>query len=38
MKSRKLARQIIQRVLEEGAYSNLVLSNELNNIDIEDKD
>ena len=38
MKSRKLARQIIQRVLEEGAYSNLALSNELNNIDIEDKD
>lgn len=38
MNSRKLARQIIQRVLEEGAYSNLVLSTELNNKDIEDKD
>ncbi|WP_291651944.1 16S rRNA (cytosine(967)-C(5))-methyltransferase RsmB [Clostridium sp.] len=38
MNSRKLARQIIQRVLEEGAYSNLVLSNELNSRDIEDKD
>ncbi|GAB6170003.1 16S rRNA (cytosine(967)-C(5))-methyltransferase RsmB [Clostridium carnis] len=38
MNSRKLARQIIQRVLEEGAYSNLVLSNELNSNDISDKD
>lgn len=38
MNSRKLARQIVQRVLEEGAYSNLVLSNELNTRDIEDKD
>ena len=38
MNSRKIARQIVQRVLEEGAYSNLVLSNELNNNDISDKD
>lgn len=38
MNSRKLARQIVQRVLEEGAYSNLVLSNELNNNEIDDKD
>ena len=38
MNSRKIARQIVQRVLEEGAYSNLVLSNELNNNDINDKD
>lgn len=38
MNSRKLARQIVQRVLEEGAYSNIVLSNELNNNDISDKD
>lgn len=38
MNSRKLARQIIQRVLEEGAYSNLVLSNELSNREIEDND
>ncbi|GAA0085437.1 16S rRNA (cytosine(967)-C(5))-methyltransferase RsmB [Clostridium sp. MB05] len=38
MNSRKLARQIIQRVLEEGAYSNLVLSNELSSREIEDKD
>ena len=38
MNSRKLARQIIQRVLEEGAYSNLVLSKELNRDDIDEKD
>ena len=38
MNSRKLAREIIQRVLEEGAYSNLVLSKELNREDIEEKD
>ena len=38
MNSRKLARQIVQRVLEEGAYSNLVLSKELNREDIDDKD
>ncbi|WP_300383959.1 16S rRNA (cytosine(967)-C(5))-methyltransferase RsmB [Clostridium sp.] len=38
MNSRKIARQIVQRVLDEGAYSNLVLSNELNNNDINDKD
>jgi len=38
MNSRKLARQIVQRVLNEGAYSNLVLSSELNNHDINDKD
>ncbi|MGL5379785.1 16S rRNA (cytosine(967)-C(5))-methyltransferase RsmB [Clostridium sp.] len=38
MNSRKLARQIVQRVLEEGAYSTLVLSNELNNNDISEKD
>lgn len=38
MNIRKLARQIVQRVLEEGAYSNIVLSNELNNNDLSDKD
>jgi 16S rRNA (cytosine967-C5)-methyltransferase len=39
MNSRKIARQIVQRVLEEGAYSNLVLSSELsNNSDINEKD
>ncbi|MDU5109419.1 MAG: 16S rRNA (cytosine(967)-C(5))-methyltransferase RsmB [Clostridium sp.] len=38
MNSRKLSRQIVQRVLEEGAYSNLVLSKELNRDDIDDKD
>ena len=35
MNSRKLARQIVQRVLEEGAYSNLVLSKELNREEID---
>ena len=38
MNSRKVARQIVQRVLEEGAYSNLVLSKELNNKEIDEKD
>ena len=38
MNSRKLARQIVQRVLNEGAYSNIVLSTELNKHDINDKD
>ena len=38
MNSRKLSRQIVQRVLEEGAYSNLVLSKELNRDDIDEKD
>jgi len=38
MNSRRIARQIVQRVLEEGAYSNLILSNELNSNEINDKD
>ena len=38
MNNRKLSRQIVQRVLEEGAYSNLVLSKELNRDDIDEKD
>ena len=38
MNSRKLSRQIVQRVLEEVAYSNLVLSKELNRDDIDEKD
>ena len=38
MNSRKLAREIVQRVLNEGAYSNIVLSAELNKYEISDKD
>lgn len=38
MNSRKVARQIVQRVLEEGAYSNLVLSKELNSKEVDEKD
>lgn len=38
MNSRKLARQIVQRVLNEGAYSNIVLSTELKKYEISDKD
>ncbi|MGL5086556.1 MAG: 16S rRNA (cytosine(967)-C(5))-methyltransferase RsmB [Clostridium sp.] len=38
MNSRHIARMIIQRVLSEGAYSNIVLSNELNNSDLSDQD
>ena len=33
MNSREVALNIINRVLIEGAYSNLVLSNELNEVD-----
>ena len=38
MNSREVALNIINRVLIEGAYSNLVLSNELNESDLNEKD
>lgn len=38
MNSRHIARKTIQRVLTEGAYSNIVLSNELNDSDLSDQD
>ena len=38
MNCRKLAVKILNRVLDEGAYSNLILSNELNECDLSDKD
>ena len=38
MNSREVALNIINRVLLEGAYSNLVLSNELNEVDLNEKD
>ena len=38
MNSREVALNIINRVLIEGAYSNLVLSNELNEADLNEKD
>ncbi len=38
MNCRKLAIKILNRVLDEGAYSNLILSNELNECDLNDKD
>lgn len=38
MNSRNVARKVIQRVLSEGAYSNIVLSNELNDSDLSDQD
>lgn len=38
MNSRSIALKILDRVLNEGAYSNLVLSSELNNSDLNDKD
>lgn len=38
MSSRKIAVKVLSRVIEEGAYSNIALSNELNNSDLSDKD
>lgn len=38
MNTRNLARTTIQRILNTGAYSNLVLSNVLNENDLSDKD
>lgn len=38
MDCRKLAIKILGRVLNEGAYSNIILSKELNEVDLNDKD
>ena len=38
MNSREIALNIVSRVLDEGAYSNLVLSKELNESNLDDKD
>ena len=38
MNCRKLAVKILNRVLNEGAYSNIILSKELNEVDLSDKD
>lgn len=38
MNSRSIALKVLNRVFNEGAYSNLALSNELNNSDLNDKD
>ena len=38
MNSRSIALKILNRVFNEGAYSNLVLSSELNNSNLNDKD
>ena len=38
MNSREIALNVVNRVLNEGAYSNLVLSKELNESDLNDKD
>ena len=38
MNSRQLAVKILERILEEGAYSNIVLSNELNASELSDVD
>jgi len=38
MNSREVALNIVNRVLNEGAYSNIVLSKELNESDLSDKD
>ncbi|MBM6837926.1 16S rRNA (cytosine(967)-C(5))-methyltransferase RsmB, partial [Clostridium saudiense] len=38
MNSREVALNVVNRVLNEGAYSNLVLSKELNESDLCDKD
>ena len=38
MNSREIALNIVSRVLDEGAYSNLVLSKELNETNLDDKD
>lgn len=38
MSCRKLAVKILNRVLNEGAYSNIILSKELNEVDLNDKD
>lgn len=38
MNCRKLAVKILNRVLNEGAYSNIILSKELNEVELNDKD
>ena len=38
MNSREIALNIVSRVLDEGAYSNLALSKELNETNLDDKD
>lgn len=38
MNCRKLAVKILNRVLNEGAYSNIILSKELNEVELSDKD
>ena len=38
MNCRKVAINILERIINEGAYSNIILSNELNNSDLSDKD
>ena len=38
MNCRKVAINILERIINEGAYSNIILSNELNNSDLSEKD
>lgn len=38
MNCRKLAVKILNRVLNEGAYSNIIISKELNDVELSDKD
>ncbi|MCE5220419.1 MAG: 16S rRNA (cytosine(967)-C(5))-methyltransferase RsmB [Clostridium sp.] len=38
MNCRKIAVKILDRVLNEGAYSNIILSKELNEVELNDKD
>ena len=38
MNSRELAVSILDRIINQGSYSNITLSNELNNSDLSDKD
>ena len=38
MNSREIALNIVSRVLDEGAYSNLVLSKELNESNLDETD
>ncbi|MEO2506325.1 16S rRNA (cytosine(967)-C(5))-methyltransferase RsmB [Clostridium paraputrificum] len=38
MNCRKVAINILERIINEGAYSNIILSNELNSSDLSDKD
>ena len=38
MNCRKLAVKILNRVLNEWAYSNIILSKELNEVELNDKD